>query len=132
MNSTKTRIAAAAATGAALGLGMFMAQSATAAAAPAQSTSPQVVSPDSGLSPYKVEVRDRIGCANAWPMVACDAPDEDVPPQVTLVEPGTTLVEPGGTSLFGPASATIHQVNYPLEPDDGVISHSLDPDMPWL
>ncbi|KAF0964425.1 hypothetical protein [Rhodococcus sp. T7] len=132
MNSTKTRIAAAAATGAALGLGMFLSQSATAIAAPAQSTSPQVVSPDSGLSPYKVEVRDRIGCANAWPMVSCDAPDEDVPPQVTLVEPGTTLVEPGGTSLYGPASAVIHQVNYPLEPDDGVISHPLDPDMPWM
>ena len=140
MNSTKTRIAAAAATGAARGLGMFMAQSATAAAAPAQSTFPQVVSPESGLSPYKVEVRDRIGCANAWPMVACDAPDEDVPPQVTLVEPGTTLVEPGGTTLYGPAAATvnsqqgatIHQVYYPLEPDDGVISHSLDPDMPWM
>lgn len=53
MNSTKTRIAAAAATGAALGLGMFMAQSATAVAAPAQSTFPQVVSPESGLSPTR-------------------------------------------------------------------------------
>lgn len=70
MNSTKTRIAAVAATGAALGLGMFMAQSATAVAAPAQSTFPQVASPESGLSPYKVDVRDRIGCANAWPMVS--------------------------------------------------------------
>ncbi|TQC42360.1 hypothetical protein EEB14_49330 [Rhodococcus sp. WS4] len=25
-----------------------------------------------------------------------------------------------------------HPANYPLEPDDGVISHSLDPDMPWM
>ncbi|MFC0447350.1 hypothetical protein [Rhodococcus jostii] len=139
MSFINNRTATAVAAGAALGFGILVAQSATAAAAPAQETFPQVVSPQSELSPYKVEVRDRIGCANAWPMVACDAPDEDVPPQVTLVEPGTTLVEPG-TSLYGPASAsvdslpagTMHQVNYPLEPDDGVISHPLDPDMPWM
>ncbi len=59
---------------------------------------------------------------------------------VTLVEPGTTLFEPGGTTLYGPALATvssqqvatIHQVNYPFEPDDGVISHPLDPEVPWM
>lgn len=59
---------------------------------------------------------------------------------VTRVEPGTTLVEPGGTTLYGPAPATvssqqvatIHQVNYPFEPDDGVISHPLDPEVPWM
>ena len=59
---------------------------------------------------------------------------------VTLVEPGTTLFEPGGTTLYGPALATvssqqvatIHQVNYPFESDDGVISHPLDPEVPWM
>ncbi|MFC9552322.1 hypothetical protein ACFTWF_15850 [Rhodococcus sp. NPDC056960] len=146
MSFVSTRTATAVAAGAALGFGMLVAQSATAAAAPAQSSYPQVVSPQSDLSPYQVQVRDRIGCANAWPMVSCDAPDEDVPPQVTLVEPGTELVDPGtelvdpGTSLFGPAAASVeslpagalHQVYYPLEPDDGVISHPLDPDMPWM
>ncbi|MBC2638063.1 MULTISPECIES: hypothetical protein [unclassified Rhodococcus (in: high G+C Gram-positive bacteria)] len=139
MSFVNTRTATAVAAGAALGFGMLVAQSATAAAAPAQSSYPQVVSPQSELSPYQVQVRDRIGCANAWPMVSCDAPDEDVPPQVTLVEPGTDLVDPG-TSLFGPAAASVeslsagalHQVYYPLEPDDGVISHPLDPDMPWM
>ncbi|AII03362.1 MULTISPECIES: hypothetical protein [Rhodococcus] len=124
MSSITTRTAAAAAVGVALGFGAVLAQSATAAAAPTDGAAPQ--------APYTVQVRDRIGCANAWPMVACDAPDEDVPEQVELYEPGTTLTEPGGVELFGSSSAPYHAANYPLEPDDGVISHSLDPDMPWM
>ncbi|BAH48671.1 hypothetical protein [Rhodococcus opacus] len=126
MTSIKTRTAVAAAAGVAVGLGVLMAQGATAGAAPAAEVAPDAV------SPYTVQVRDRIGCADAWPMVACDAPDEDRPPQVTLVEPGTALTQPGGTDLFGSSSAPFHAANYPLEPDDGVISHSLDPDMPWM
>ncbi|MGV9864722.1 hypothetical protein [Rhodococcus koreensis] len=131
MSSITTRTAASAAIGVALGFGAVLAQGATAAAAPTDGAAPQV--------PYTVQVRDRIGCANAWPMVACDAPDEDVPEQVelyepgtTLTEPGTTLTEPGGVDLFGSSSAPYHAANYPLEPDDGVISHPLDPDMPWM
>ncbi|MFE5706568.1 hypothetical protein CJ179_31210 [Rhodococcus sp. ACS1] len=126
MTSIKTRTAVAAAAGVAVGLGVLMAQGATAGAAPADGVAPHAV------SPYTVQVRDRIGCADAWPMVSCDAPDEDRPPQVTLVEPGTTLTQPGGTDLFGSSSAQFHPANYPLEPDDGVISHPLDPDMPWM
>ncbi|MFC9557590.1 hypothetical protein ACFTWF_43035 [Rhodococcus sp. NPDC056960] len=122
--SITARTAAAAADGVTLGFGGVLAQSATAAAAPTDTAAPQ--------APYTVQVRDRIGCANAWPMVACDAPDEDVPEQVELYEPGTTLTQQGGVDLFGSSSAPYHPANYPLEPDDGVISHSLDPDMPWM
>ncbi|QHE70931.1 hypothetical protein [Rhodococcus sp. WAY2] len=124
MSSTTTRTAAAAAAGVALAFGAVLAQSATAAAVPTDAAGPTF--------PHTFQVRDRIGCANAWPMVACDAPDEDVPEQVELYEPGTSLTQPGGVDLFGNSSATYHAANYPLEPDDGVISHSLDPDMPWI
>ncbi|NIL78699.1 hypothetical protein [Rhodococcus sp. B10] len=124
MSTITTRTAAATAIGVALGFGVAFAQSSTAAATPAHAGAPQ--------TPETVHVRDRIGCANAWPMVACDAPDEDVPEQIELYEPGTSLTQPGGVDLMGPASTPVHAASYPLEPDDGAISHPLDPDMPWM
>jgi hypothetical protein len=124
MSTITARTAVTASIGVALGFGAVFVQSATAAASPNDSAAPRV--------PGTVHVRDDIGCADAWPMVECDAPDEDVPEQIELYEPGTALTEPGGVDLFGPASAPHHAASYPLEPDDGVISHSLDPDMPWM